>query len=245
MVEIVLKKRIAKAGEIGLFCDAEPFREEWESLKLDTEIKAECTTPANLKYLRFFWALAGKVADNSPEEFLDKQDAADRILIAARHCKMIHDRLRDKAEVRAKSISGLSGDTWIRLLRRVTHVVLTQYLPGVEESELKAEIEKMIGIDVFAAPPEKKPHPKGGEPSAPPAAEKQTPAPAAERSGPQTSAEYIAACRGWLKKQTDHKVALEYYDSAAQVALRATVKLSVGENRMLRREIAEHFEKGK
>lgn len=154
MVELVLRKRAAKAGEVGLFCDAEPFREEWESLKIDTEIKAECTTPANLKYLRFFWALMTKTFENTPDLFIDKRDAADQILVRARHFKMINDPQRNKTELKPKSVAGLSGDAWIRLLRRVTHVVLTEYLPGVEESALKSEIAEMIGIDVFQ--PEKR-----------------------------------------------------------------------------------------
>ena len=155
VVELILTKRIAKAGEMGLFCDAQPFEDDWQSLKIGTEVKAECTVPANLKYLKFFWALATKVADNC-DWLLDKRDAADRILLEARHFKTVFDPLRNKAEVRPKSVAGLSGDTWIRLLRRCTHVVIVRFLEGMAENELKAEIEGMIGMDVFAPQPKRR-----------------------------------------------------------------------------------------
>jgi hypothetical protein len=151
VVEILFRKRKANPGEMGLFIESPIFEEEWSSLKIGAEIKAECTVPANLKYVRFFHALAGMVADNTPDRFIDKADAKEQILLDARHFKTIYDPLRNKAEVKAKSVAGLSGDTWIRLLRRCTHVVLTKYLPNMEENALKDEIEKMIGIDIFVS----------------------------------------------------------------------------------------------
>ena len=176
MVEILFRKRKANPGEMGLFIESPIFEEEWFSLKIGAEIKAECTVPANLKYVRFFHALASKVADNS-DRFVDKDDAKQQILLDARHFKTIYDPLRNKAEVKAKSVAGLSGDTWIRLLRRCTHVVLTKYLPDMEENTLKAEIEKMIGIDIFVSQAE-----GGGLSKGPVTAQEpdQTPAPATQ-----------------------------------------------------------------
>lgn len=248
MVEVVLVKRRAKAGEVGLFLDNQVFEEEWTSLPLDTEVKAECTVPANLKYLKFYWALVGKIVENSPEDrFLDKESCSDELKLAARHFKAVHDPLRGKTELKPRSIANLSADTWIRLLRRCTHIVITQYLPGMEESALKAEIEKMLGMDVFAAPAPKPTKPKGGAEGKPPESphgENSTP-PAAPRAGPQTEDEYVAACRGWIAKQTDHQTALAYYESEEQITLRASLRVKVGVNKMLKRELAEHCQKVK
>ncbi len=285
MVEIIFRKRVAQPGEMGLFVETEIFQEEWSSLPIGAEVKAECTVPANLRYLRFFWALVGKVVDNSPmERFLDKEDCRHELLLQARHYKAVHDPLRGKTELRPRSIAGLSADTWIRLLRRCTHVVITHYLPGMEEGALKAEIEKMLGMDVFAAPPPKgKPDvqdrkgasqvTRSGDDGAPPVEERgaerlpvppvrelapgQQPEaeqdPGEDRSapkpprtaGPQTEDEYVIAARKWIAAQTDHAKALEYYDSTAQVAMRANLKIKIGVNRLLRRELAEHCQKVK
>ena len=246
MVELILRKRRAQPGEMGLFLDASGvFDEEWSSLSQDVDIKAECTTPSNLKFLRFYWALVTKVVDNSPEDrFLDKQDMSHELLLQARHYKAVHDPLRGKTELRPRSIAGLSADTWIRLLRRCTHVVITHYLPGMAENDLKAEIEKMLDMDVFAAPPPKS-QPKGGERVKPSENMEAAPAAKPRTEGPQNEDEYVAAARKWITAQTDHAKALEYYDSTTQVAMRANLKIKIGVNKMLRREIAEHCAKQK
>lgn len=154
MVEMILRKRVAQPGEVGLFLDTPVFEEEWASFKLGEEVKADCVSPHNLRYLKFFWALATKVSDNT-EFFVDKRDAADGILLQARHYKIIQNPIRDTTELKPRSVAGLSADTWIRLLRRCTHVVITHYLPGMDEGTLKAEIEKMLGMDVFSQKPTK------------------------------------------------------------------------------------------
>ena len=280
--EIIFRKRVAQPGEVGLFVETEIFAEEWSSLPMGAEVKAECTVPANLKYLKFFWALVGKILDNSPENrFLDKEDCGDALKIEARHFKRVYDPLRGKAELKPLSVSNLSADKWIRLLRRCNYAVITEFLPGMEDGALKAEIEKMLGMDVFAPQPKGKADvqdrkgasqdargrddssPQGQERgtervSVPPVQElasgqqlegKQDPGedrPASKpprTDGPQTEDEYVIACRKWIAAQTDHRKALEYLDSEAQVTLRASLKIKIGTNKMLRRELAEHCEK--
>jgi hypothetical protein len=250
VTEIIFIKRAGHQGEVGLFVDTPIFEEEWQSLKFGAEVKADCVMPANLKYLKFYWAMCGKVADNC-DWLIDKREASDRILLEARHFKTVFDPLRNRAEVKPKSVAGLSGDTWIRLLRRCTHVVITKFLPGMEENVLKAEIEKMIGMDVFAPAP--KSQPKGGDGEKPPESlPHSTDAPVATSdpsSKPkliiETEADYLRLCRSWIEKQTDRNAALDYYDSADQVSLRAKVRLSVGNNKSLRTELLMHFEKEK
>lgn len=284
MVEIIMKKRAGRAGEVGLFVETEIFETEWSSLAVGSEVKAECTTPANLRYLRFFWALVSKIVDNSTDDrFLDREDCRHELLLAARHYKAVHDPLRNKTELRPRSIAGLSADTWIRLLRRCTHVVITNYLPGMEEGALKAEISTMLGMDVFAPQPKGKadvqerkgaPQDARGSDHHAEKAEERGPErvsvqdvrglasgqqqqgeqgavedrPASEPSrtaGPQTEDEYVAACRKWIEKQTDHMKALEYYDGTDQIATRVHLKIKVGINKLLRRELAEHCAKQK
>ncbi len=148
--ELVLVKRKAKEGEVGLFLDNGCFDEEWQSLPMGQDIKAECTVPANLKYLKFWWALMGMLCDNT-EAFVDKRDASNRILLEARHYRIVQEPLTGKTEIKPRSVSNLSADAWIRLLKRCAHVVITQFMPGMTEGVLKDEIAKMLGMDVFSA----------------------------------------------------------------------------------------------
>jgi hypothetical protein len=262
MTEIIFTKRAGRQGEVGLFVDTPVFDAEWTSLKLGVEVKAECTVPANLRYLKFFWALVGKVTENSPDGFLDKQDCADRILLEARHFKMVYDHRREKSEMRVKSISGLSGDTWIRLLRRVTDVVVMKYLPGMDQNVLKAEIEAMVGVTTDPEPPKRAPRAKQSpavgqeeagkevqQPDLPSSASNGDVQPAGSspnenRPGsPTNEAEYIAAARSWIRKQTaSHEDARSYFDGDHHVAMRRACKVSIGTRNMLRRELSEHYE---
>jgi hypothetical protein len=149
MAEIILVKRKAREGEIGLFLETPVFQEEMDSLPQGVEIKAECTVPSNLKYLKFYWALMTLLCDNT-EAFIDKRDASNRVLLEARHYKIVQEPLTGRTEIKPRSVSGLSADAWLRLLARATHVVITQFMPGMSEGLLKDEIARMIGMDIFA-----------------------------------------------------------------------------------------------
>ena len=144
-MEIILRKRKARSGEVGLFLDScGVFDEEWSSLSHDVDIKAECTIPVNLKYQRFFHALCGKLAE-AVEFFGNSKDfAKEQILLQCRHATYHHDKLRGTTQIKAKTTANLSSDEWIRLLKRANYVAVSEYLPGVPEGVLKAEIEKML-----------------------------------------------------------------------------------------------------
>lgn len=141
--ELVLRKRIAKPGEAGLFLETPAFQDEWESIRIGAEVEAVCTVPEEAKYRKFFYALCGMLADNC--DWLEsKDDAKEKLLFECRHVTYHHDKLRGKTEIRAKSTKNLSSDQWIRLLKRASHAVTTKFIPGMPENELKREIEEMI-----------------------------------------------------------------------------------------------------
>ena len=144
MTEIVFRKRAAKPGEIGLFVDAQVFDEEWQSLKVGSEVVAECTVPETAKYRKFFHALVGKLADNVDWFDGDRDFAKEQLLLECRHATYHHDKLRGKTEIRAKSTKNLSSDQWIRLLKRASHAVTTKFIPGMKPGDLTTEIKRMV-----------------------------------------------------------------------------------------------------
>jgi hypothetical protein len=144
VTEIFLRKRRAKEGEIGLFIESQVFSDEWESIAIGAEIDAKLSVPVNEKYRKFFHALCGKLAE-AVEFFGGSKDfAKEQLLLQCRHATYHHDKLRGKTEIRAKTTANLSSDEWIRLLRRANFVAVSEYLPGVPEGVLKAEIEEML-----------------------------------------------------------------------------------------------------
>jgi hypothetical protein len=144
MTEIILRKRIGKPGEIGLFCDHEIFSEEWTSIPRDVDVKAELSVPSTLKYMRFFRALCGLLAQNCEQLDSDPEIAKEMLLLECRHVTYHHDRLRNKTEIRPKTTRSLNADQWIRLLQRARYAVETKFLPGTPTSSIKTEIEEMI-----------------------------------------------------------------------------------------------------
>jgi len=144
MVELVLRKRVAKAGEMGLFLETPAFQEEWDTLRVGSEILAECSVPETAQYRKFFYALCGKLADNC-DWITDKEDAKEKLLLECRHVTYHFDHLRNRAEIKPKTTRKLTSDQWIRLLRRASHAVVTKFIPGMPENELKDEISQMIG----------------------------------------------------------------------------------------------------
>lgn len=149
--EIVLRKRAStRAGEIGLFCDVEVWEEEFSAIKNDSDVKAVVSQPRSLKRHKFAWALATKVAEAC--DFLnDKDDAMEYMLIEAKHAKWIYDHRRDISYARAKPTNwgAMDGTAFTKLLKRMTHVVGTHIVPGIDNDLLRAEIEKMLNPDLL------------------------------------------------------------------------------------------------
>ena len=144
MSEIILKKRAAKAGEIGLFLETPVFEDEWNSIPRDVEVRAELSVPSTLKYMRFFRALCGLLAQNCEWLNNDPEFAKQQLLMECRHVTYHHDKLRGTTEIRAKTTRSLNADQWIRLLQRARYAVEEKFLPGTPPSTVKTEIEKMI-----------------------------------------------------------------------------------------------------
>lgn len=260
MTELVMRKREGRAGEIGLFVDTEVFEEDFQHIKLGAEVNVKATTPRSLRQLKFAWGLATKIASGC--DWVDsKEDCMDFMLIEAKHFRRIFDPLRNVAILKPKptNFGAMDGTEYTRLLKRLVHIAVTVMIPGMDDAAMIAEVEAMVGPDLAASAPEpakpqratraKKTNPEpvsqaeGGDESAGPDTAASNPQGAGPRPSPTNEAEYLIAARQWIAKQTDHPKALDYLDSTPQIELRAACKLSVGANKMIRRELAEHFEK--
>jgi hypothetical protein len=143
--EILLRKRVARAGEIGLFLETPVFEEEWNSIPRDTEVRAELSVPATLKYMRFFRALCGLLAQNCDWLNGDPEFAKEQLLMECRHVTYHVDKLRQRTEIRAKTTRNLNADQWMRLIERCKYATEQKFLPGTPASAIRAEIEAMIG----------------------------------------------------------------------------------------------------
>lgn len=120
--------------------------EELQCVPLNRDLLVTIKTPRNLRQFRLAWALATKVADACG--FLhDKEDSMDWLKIKARHVKYIQDPHTQIVSIIPKSIAfaSLSQDAFKRVFDRMVYVTVTEIIPGLKESDLRREIEKMVG----------------------------------------------------------------------------------------------------
>lgn len=271
-IEIYMRKRAAREGEVGLFVESAVFDEDWSSIKMGAEVHADLAVPVHAKYRKFFHALCGKMAEAVEWFNGDKDFAKEQILLQCRHATYHHDKLRNKTEIRAKTTTKLDADGWIRLLRRANYVCVKEYLPGMPESTLKAEIEAMLGMQPLdlSAPSREPPKPQrrsrsaARKPAAPAGedaaqggdaqgeaseegvssvAPADSPPPEGRPEGPTNEDEYIRAARAWIAKQAaSHEDARAYFEGDHHVELRRKCGVSIGVRNMLRRELAAKYE---
>ncbi len=118
-------------------------------IPLKTQVMVKITQPRNLKAHRLLWALASKVAD-ACDYLQDSEDAMDLLKIKARHVRYIHDHYHGETRIVPKSIrfASLDQQKFSRLFNRMIHIVITEILPGMNEGELRTEIENMVGINI-------------------------------------------------------------------------------------------------
>jgi len=267
VTEIIMKKRAARAGEIGLFPAAEVWEDDFSAIKIDQDVTAKVTTPKNQKQNALSWVIAGKIAAAS-DLFDTPTDARDHLLIEARHFRRVYDRIRKTARLEPKPTANLDGTEFLRLLRRMVHVATTQVMPELPDGPFKRELEEILTPDFVtresevAAQEPRKPRARKQKEVMPDPTERnsdtaghniaQPPTdhhpPALDQSaataplGPQNADEYVIACEAWIGRQTDQRAAMSYFESDAQIQKRAELRVSVGQRKMLLRKLAEHFE---
>lgn len=253
--EIIMVKRKARAGEVGLFVAGEVFEDEFSLIKMDQQVSVKATVEAHAKYNRLSWHIANLVCDAS-ENFDHPDEARDSILIDCRHFKRVHDKLRDKAELKPKPTRTLDGPEWLKLVKRMVHVATTQY--GIPEAEI------FRGQHDYRSDPANEPPPHDTIPEGPAepvnkpvAATKPNPAPKApaapkaaavdpgavwnEDRLPVDQGEYHRYVRARLAAETDGASMLTWFNSDEQWNLRTTLKISIGDRKLLERQIDEKF----
>lgn len=133
MTSLIMRKRRAQPGEIGLFPAGEVFDEQWSSIKIDVDVDVTATTAAHPKYNRLSWHIANLIlASTDLYEFSD--EARDWLLIHAKHSRKVMDKLRGKAELKPKGTRRLDGTAWLELIPRLVHVATTKY--GIPEDAI-------------------------------------------------------------------------------------------------------------
>lgn len=138
MVELVMQRQGSRLVPVN-----EMFAEDLARLPLNADLTVKVTSKKNMRLHRLLWALAAKVADAS-DQFHDREDAMDELKIRARYFKLTVSPISGEARITPKSLTKLDGTGLQRLADRMIYVICRDILPGLEESKLKAEVERMV-----------------------------------------------------------------------------------------------------
>ncbi len=142
--EITMTKRGALAkGELGLFPDSSLASDDLMHVPSNKELLVKARAPRSINQHRFAWALAQKVAENC-HWLPDKRAAMDYMLIKSRHVDFIVSP-NGELTILPKSIAfaSLSQDAFSRVLNRMIYIVCSEIIPGLNEKNLRSELEAM------------------------------------------------------------------------------------------------------
>lgn len=137
MTELIMRKTEGKLEAVDQIS-----ADDLASIPNNTDLLVTVKAPKNLKQLRWMWALAGKIAD--AVDGLDKDSAMDLLCERARHVKFTVSPVTGHLFIVRKSLSVLDGAALSRLMSRMVWVVCNEIVPGLDEGQLRDEIEAMV-----------------------------------------------------------------------------------------------------
>lgn len=120
--------------------------EDMGKLKANRQCLVRVKTPRSVRQHNLAWGLADFLAKNY-EGFTDKEHAMDVLKTEARHVSLIYNPRTGETEIKPKSIAFGSLDqmAFNRIFERFIWIVLTLYLPDLEEEALRQHLLEMVG----------------------------------------------------------------------------------------------------
>lgn len=142
MARMLLRKTLtgwAPADEMSI--------ETAKRFKVGETYKAEITKPRSHKTLARYWVLCQMILDNT-EMFRSKEQVSDYLKIRTGHSTSIVAKKTGEIFHVANSIDFDSVDEaqFAELWSRICDVVTEDILPGITESEINYEVQKLVGI---------------------------------------------------------------------------------------------------
>jgi hypothetical protein len=173
MADLMMRRRPAlHAGEIGLFIDSPVFEAEWDTIKQGTDITVTATQSRNPKQFRLFWGLAAKLAESGVFGDADTRDVVKWLLMKCKHVEYVTTKFRHHEEtipvVKSIRFASMEQTAFNRLFERALYIITTEILPDMPAGELRAEVEKMSGVETpEPTPPKRRGRPPRTKPSMP------------------------------------------------------------------------------
>jgi hypothetical protein len=145
-IETTLVKRPAlHKGEVGFFPNNPMAEEDIARVAMHSETMHRITSEKNLQALRFLWGLVHKTADNC-DLFLDKDDAMEKLKLRVGYSKPVYDPQTRQMVNQPKSLKRITDEQLRLLTERMLDVICTEIIPGMDQNDLRREVEEMAGL---------------------------------------------------------------------------------------------------
>lgn len=128
----------------GLFPVDQINQEVIDAMPQGVDIYISARVPRNEKLLRWMWVLAGKIAKAGIDGVDDSETAMDVLCEACRHFTWVKSPVTGHMFGVRKSIGDLGADEQSRLAKRMVWATTEHILPGLDEGDLRREIEEMM-----------------------------------------------------------------------------------------------------
>ncbi len=119
--------------------------EALSKLKVGDVVQVEFAKPRNIKFHRWWWALMTIVSDNMDGDF-SPEVVCEVIKIRVGHVTVVKTKKGECFIPQSISFANMDQKGFEVFVEKAIHVIVCDILPGVNSSELKVEVEHMIGV---------------------------------------------------------------------------------------------------
>jgi hypothetical protein len=140
---ILVKRRAAYKGEVGLFADNEMSESDLALATMDEEVLCKWYSPRNLQAMRFLWGLVWKTWQNT-DLWLDHHKAMEDLKRRIHFTKMLWNPKNKKTEPTVRSLTRINNEELRLVTERIMDVICQDIIPGIERDDLRREVEEML-----------------------------------------------------------------------------------------------------
>lgn len=138
-----MTKHLFVRSAFGLQAADEAAREALTGIAIGTTVCVEVSRPRNIRFLRLYWAMCGCIADSIGAQ---RETISDVLKIKTNHVRVIKTKdglLEFPASI---SFAKMRESEFKAFFERCCQVICSEWLPHMKASELKKQVEQMVGL---------------------------------------------------------------------------------------------------
>lgn len=142
MARLLLRRTLS-----GFIPDDEASAELVRKFKVGETYKAEVTKPRNLKMHKRYWVLVTTVFQNC-DQFASIDQCHQYLKLRAGHCTQVVSKATGEVFLVPDSIAfdKMDDAAFMEFWQKITQVVCTEIIPGLNADDLAHELEKLLGL---------------------------------------------------------------------------------------------------